>query len=108
MILEGVLPLSGETALGSNVLVCGIGMTFIPVPLHKVQLESELISNCVVVEVRPSLPVAGIDFLLGNVIAGGDIWGKSSQLPEVVAVPSGGLAVGSTGTFPGGLMVLLA
>ena len=37
--------------------------------------------------VRPSLPVAGIDFLLGNDTAGGDVWGKSSQLPEVVAVP---------------------
>ena len=67
-------------------MVRGIGMTFIPIPLHKVKLESELISNCVVVGVRPSLPVAGIDFLLGNDIAGGDIWGKLNQSPEVVAV----------------------
>ncbi|KAK0153807.1 hypothetical protein N1851_004120 [Merluccius polli] len=87
MIIEGVLPLSQETALGSSVLVRGIGMTFIPVPLHKIQLKSDLVSDRVVVGVRPSLPVAGIDFLLGNDIGGGDIWGKSVELPEVVAMP---------------------
>ena len=66
MMLEGILPLSDKTALGSSVLVRGICMTFIPVPLHKIHLESDLISDCVVVGVRPSLQVAGIDFLLGN------------------------------------------
>ena len=87
MLLEGILPLSDKSALGTNVLVRGIGMTFIPVPLHKIHLESDLISDCVVVGIRPSLPVEGIDFILGNDIGGGDIWGTSIRLPEVVAVP---------------------
>ena len=87
MMLEGILPLLDKTALGSNVLVRGIGMTFIPVPLHKIHLKSDLVCDCVVVGVWPSLPVAGIDFLLGNDIGGGDIWGESVKLPKVVAVP---------------------
>ncbi|KAK0145190.1 hypothetical protein N1851_015922 [Merluccius polli] len=87
MVLEGVLPFTNKTALGSSVLVRGIGMTFIPVPLHKLHLKSDLIADYVVVGVRPSLPVPDIDFLLGNDIGGGDVWGKSGKLPEVVAVP---------------------
>ena len=87
MMLEGILPLSDKTALGSNALVRGIGMTFIPVPLNKIHLESDLVCDCVVVGVRPSLPVADIDFLLGNDIGGGDIWGESVKLPKVMAVP---------------------
>ena len=87
VVLEGVLPFSNKTTLGSSVLVCGIGMTFIPVPLHKLHLKSDLISDYVIVGVRPSLPVPDIDFLLGNDIGGGAVWGTSGKLPKVVAVP---------------------
>ncbi|KAK0141027.1 Retrovirus-related Pol polyprotein from transposon opus [Merluccius polli] len=66
MMLEGILPLSDKNALGSNVLVRGIGMTFIPVPLHKIHLESDLVCDCVVV----SAAISFWGMILGVVISG--------------------------------------
>ncbi len=48
-------------------------MGFVTVPLHHVWVTSELASGCFEVAVRPSLPVKGIDFIMGNDIAGGKV-----------------------------------
>jgi len=40
------------------------------IPLHKVFLQSDLVSDTVVVGVRHSLPVRGVDLILGNDLAG--------------------------------------
>ena len=73
MILEGSLPFSEVSATGENVLIQGIGMDIISVPLHKINLESDLVSGTVIVGVRPELPVKGVSMLLGNDLAGGKV-----------------------------------
>lgn len=59
-----VLPFSEESYCGSNILVCGIEMQVVPVPLHRVHLNSSLVSGFVKVGIRNSLPVKGITFIL--------------------------------------------
>ena len=78
MSLEGSLPFSEVSATGEYVLIQGIGMDIISVPLHKMNLKTELISGTVTVGVRPELPVKGVSMLLGNDLAGGKV------LPEPI------------------------
>ena len=73
MILERSLPFSGVSATGENVLIQGIGMDIISVPLHRINLKSDLISGTVIVGVRPELPVKDVSMLLGNDLAGGKV-----------------------------------
>ena len=56
----------------------GIGIDIISVPLHRINLKSDLISGTVIVGVRPELPVKGVSMLLGNDLAGGKV------LPEPI------------------------
>ncbi|XP_035235565.1 uncharacterized protein LOC118206694 [Anguilla anguilla] len=58
-------------------------MGFTNVPLHAVCLKSDLVTGRVVVGVRPSLPVDGVSFILGNDLAGGRVLVN----PEVTPVP---------------------
>ena len=73
MILEGSLPFSEVSATGEKVLIQGIGMDIISVPLHRINLKSDLISGTVTVGVRPELPIKGVSMLLGNDLAGGKV-----------------------------------
>jgi len=52
-------------------------------PLHQIQMHSDLVSGPVTVGVRHSLPVKGIDFILGNDLAGE----KVMALPCMVSSP---------------------
>ena len=45
MILKGLLPFSEVSATGKNVLIQGIGMNIISVPLHRINVKSDLISD---------------------------------------------------------------
>lgn len=83
LILEGVLPFSENTSTGASILVQGIECGFVNVPLHKLNLKSELASGIVTVGVRPTLPVEGVSFLLGNDLAGG----KVVPVPQVTNEP---------------------
>lgn len=82
-VLDSVLPFSENTAIGSNVLIQGVEMGCISVPLHSIKLDSPLVSGQVVVGIRPSLPVEGISFILGNDLAGG----KVPVHPQVTPIP---------------------
>ncbi len=82
-ILEGILPLSDESSIGSSVLVQGFEMGFVNVPLHEIEIESSLVTGRVVVGVRPCLPVRDVTFILGNDLAGGKVFAS----PEVTNVP---------------------
>ena len=73
LLLEGILPLSSDTFTGNKVLVRGVEMGEISVPLHTIQLDTELISGTVVVGVQPALPIDGIALLIGNDLAGGKV-----------------------------------
>ncbi|KAK0140312.1 hypothetical protein N1851_022787 [Merluccius polli] len=72
-ILSDVLPFSEESSCHSSVLVQGIGMSYISVPLHHLNLTCDLVSGDFSVGVRPSLPMRGVTFVLGNDIAGGKV-----------------------------------
>lgn len=54
-------------------------MGYVEVPLHKVHLTSDLVIGEVVVGVRPSLPVPGVEVILGNDLAGG-VSGRDHQV----------------------------
>ena len=73
LIVEGVLPLSRETATGATMFIQGVGLAPVSVPLHTVYLRCGLVTGPVVVGARPSLPVQGISLLLGNDLAGSKV-----------------------------------
>ena len=72
-ILSDVLPFSKDTYCGSSVLVQGIEMGVVSVPLHFVNVRSELVSGLFRVGVHLGLPVKGVTFVMGNDIAGGKV-----------------------------------
>lgn len=82
-ILSSVLPLSAKSACGMSTIVRGIGMAFVPAPLHRIHVKYDLITGLFPVAVRSCFPIDGIDFIMGNDIAGGKVY----PAPEVVVVP---------------------
>lgn len=83
IIKDGILPMSSTTSCRSSVKVRGVGMVNVLAPLHRIHLQCPLLSGWFDVAVLPDLPVAGVDFLLCNDIAGG----KVSPTPVIVDVP---------------------
>ena len=73
LLLDGVVETSPETYTGSSVIITGIGGNSFTVPLHKIRLESDLVTGQVDVAVAPVLPVAGVQLLLGNDLAGSKV-----------------------------------
>ena len=67
LILADVLPLSEESACDADTIVQGIGMGFVPAPLHRIHVQSNLKTG----------------FFPGNDIAGGKVYPS----PEVVDIP---------------------
>lgn len=82
-ICASVLPFSPVSDTGKFVLIRGIGLQSFPVPLHRVQLFSGFVNGEITIAVRPSLPVDGIDIILGNNLGGCLV----SPPPVVTVVP---------------------
>ena len=59
--------------MAASVLIQGVELSTVMVPLHRVYLHSDLITGPVVVGIRPTLPVKGVSFVLGNDLAGGKV-----------------------------------
>ena len=70
LLVEGILPLSKETATGTQVLIQGVKLGIISVPLHTIYLKSDLVSGAAIVGLRPTLPIEGVSLILGNDLAG--------------------------------------
>ena len=71
-MLRDMLPGLETCYLGQSVLIQGVsGCT--TVPLAKVYLNSDLATGYFTVGVQDSLPVEGVNFLMGNDIAGGKV-----------------------------------
>ena len=70
LMLDSVLPLTENSFTGANVLISGVEMGVLEVPLHEVNIKSNLINGNIVIGMRPSLPVEGISLILGNDLAG--------------------------------------
>ena len=83
LMLQNILPLSEESATGARVLISGIELGTLDVPLHRVNLKSDLVKGVVNVGIRESLPIEGISLLLGNDLAGD----KVTVEPQVVDIP---------------------
>ena len=83
LLASDILSLSDTSFTGSSVLLQGLELDFTEVPLHRVNLNCELITGPVVVGVRPKLPIEGVSLILGNDLAGG----KVQVYPQVVQSP---------------------
>uniref|UniRef100_UPI00358E5605 uncharacterized protein n=1 Tax=Myxine glutinosa TaxID=7769 RepID=UPI00358E5605 len=75
LMLEGILPWSEETATGDSVRLQGIGGG-VSAPLHVIHLESDLVSGPVTVGLQATLPVEGVSVVIGNDLAGGQVYGN--------------------------------
>ena len=84
LMLSSVSPESTDGEVGAKALIQGIDGGYVPVPLRRVVLKSGLVSGVVTVGVVPSLPIDGVDFLLGNDLAGD----KVSVTPVLVDAPA--------------------
>ena len=62
-----------STSTGESVIAQGIEGGCVNVPLHKVNLVSDLVTGSVVVGTRPTLPIKGVSLILGNDLAGGKV-----------------------------------
>ncbi|XP_039896814.1 uncharacterized protein LOC120739179 [Simochromis diagramma] len=78
VILSDVLPLSDHSSCHGSILIQGVEMGYVEAPLHYVHIKSKLVNGIFSVAVRPSLPIKGVQFILGNDIAGG----KVQPVPE--------------------------
>ena len=70
LMLDFVLPLTESSFTGANVLISGVVMGILEAPLQEVNIKSILINSNIVIGMRPSLPVEGTSWILGNDLAG--------------------------------------
>ena len=70
LIFADVLPFSEKTSSGTSVLIQGVECGTINIPLHHINLSSDLVTGLVVIGITPSLPFKGVHLLLGNDLAG--------------------------------------
>ena len=80
ILLQNTLPLSDSTYSGDNVLLKGVDTSlgsYPSAPLHQVYISSSHVNGPVTVGITSSLPIDGIDFLLGNDLAGGKVVANS-------------------------------
>ena len=70
LILADILPFSEKTSSGTSVLIQGVECGTVNIPLHHVNLSSDLVTGLVVIGITPSLPFNGVHLLLGNDLAG--------------------------------------
>ena len=70
LILADILPFSEKTSSSTSVLIQGVECGTVNIPLHHVNLSSDLVTGLVVIGITPSLPFKGVHLLLGNDLAG--------------------------------------
>ena len=70
LILADILPFSEKTSSGTSVLIQGVECGTVNIPLHHINLSSDLVTGLVVIGITPSLPFKGVHLLLGNDLAG--------------------------------------
>lgn len=73
VILASSLPFSEQSAHGYGTVLHSVEMGYIPRPVHRVYVQSKLVTGFFPVTVFPELPIEGNDFLMGNAIPGGKV-----------------------------------
>ena len=61
---------SEKTSSGTSVLIQGVECGTVNIPLHHINLSSDLVTGLVVIGIKPSVPFKGVHLLLGNDLAG--------------------------------------
>lgn len=74
VLLSGVMDLPESSSLKSSVLLKGVGGEFQTIPLYQLYLKSDLVCGEVILGVVPTLPVGGVQLLLGNDLAFDRVW----------------------------------
>ena len=100
VIRSDVLPFSGESFTGSNVLLQGIEMGYVLAPLHEVHLKCGVISGTFRVAVQAALPARGFTFILGNDIAGGRVLPPVAEVLDRPEIQSDDVAEPFPTVFP--------
>lgn len=72
VILANILPVGDHSSCNSNILIQGVEMDYVVAPLHYVHIKSKLVSGIFPVAIYQSLPIKGVQFIMGNDIAGGN------------------------------------
>ena len=62
LILADILPFSEKTSSGTSVLIQCVGCGTVNIPLHHVNLSSDLVTGLVVIGIKPSLPFKRCSF----------------------------------------------
>ena len=70
LILADILSFSEKTTSGTSVLIQGVKSGTVNIPLHHVNLSSDLVTGLVVIGIKPSLPLKGVHLRLSNDLAG--------------------------------------
>ena len=88
LIFAEAIPLSEKSHSGKSVLNQSEECGLTTVPLHQVNLMSDLVSGTVTVGARPSLPIEGVHLILGNDLAGDKVVVNPvmTENPEVTTV----------------------
>lgn len=86
-ILASTLPFAAHTGVGKETPIVGIGLIPLWVSLHRFNLFSDLVHGEVVMGVRTSLPMEGVDIILGNDLAGGKVWKEVPPPLDVTVSP---------------------
>ncbi|XP_062910876.1 uncharacterized protein LOC134349854 [Mobula hypostoma] len=89
LILKSVLDFSSETQTGEVRVIKGIGKGTEAVPLHQIHLKSDLVSGSVTIGVRSELPMDDVEVLLGNDLAGRNVYSavKLTSQPASIEAP---------------------
>ena len=87
LLIENKLPCAAQTSTGCDVLIQGVELETMSIPLHKVTLQSYLVSDTVMVGVQPSLSIRGVDLILGNDLAGEKVIASPCMLKDPEKLP---------------------
>ena len=70
LMVQDVLPFTDQSSAGASVLVQGVELGVVKVSVHRVFLKHNLVTGFVTMGVRPTLLLQGVEFILGNDLAG--------------------------------------
>ena len=83
VILTSALPFSDNSACHYQSVLRGVEMGYVPRPVHRVHIQSSLVTGFFPVAVCTELPIPGIVLLMGSDIAGGNSHTRSSRSTPV-------------------------
>ena len=71
-----------------SVLIQGVELETVSIPLHKIILKCDTVFDPVTVGVLHSLPIKGVDLILGNDLAGGKVATQDYMTHKVIVYPA--------------------